>query len=125
MTDARKRALTGLGHLLKSDTKVVPLTPDRQRGRMSDAEPPMETSGDKENRTYQESADAADYRKGTAAGETVQLCLMPVNDDQHRKDPEAESQADQTQSGRRLLRCHVTPNVIAISAQKQSMLPIQ
>jgi len=92
---------------------------------MGGAKPPMEASGDEENRTYQESADAADYRKGTAAGETVQLCLMPVNDDQHRKDPEAESQADQTQSGRRLLRCHVTPNVIAISAQKQSMLPIQ
>jgi integrase len=28
-TDARKRALTGLGHLLKSDNKVVPLAPDQ------------------------------------------------------------------------------------------------
>jgi hypothetical protein len=54
----------------------------------------MEISGDKENRTYQESTDAADHCKGTAAGETVQLCLMPVDEDQHRKDPEAESQAD-------------------------------
>ena len=27
-TDARKRALTGLGHLLKSDDKVVPLVPE-------------------------------------------------------------------------------------------------
>ena len=61
---------------------------------MSDAEPPMETGGDKENHTHQESADAANYRNKTAAGETVQLCLMPVDDDQHRKDPEAESQAD-------------------------------
>ena len=92
---------------------------------MAGAKPPMDTGGAKENRTHQEGSDAADHRKRTAAGETVQLCLMPVNDDQHRKDPEAESQADQTQSGRRLLRCHVTPNVIAISAQKQSMLPIQ
>jgi hypothetical protein len=39
----------------------------------------METGGDKENLTYQESTDAADYRNGTAAGETVQLCLMPVH----------------------------------------------
>jgi hypothetical protein len=39
----------------------------------------MEIGGDKENRTYQESANAADYRKRTAAGETVQLCLMPVD----------------------------------------------
>jgi hypothetical protein len=54
----------------------------------------METGGDKENHTHQESADAANYRNKTAAGETVQLCLMPVDDDQHRKDPEAESQAD-------------------------------
>ncbi len=28
-TDARKRALTGLGHLLKPDDKVVPLAPDQ------------------------------------------------------------------------------------------------
>jgi len=41
----------------------------------------METSGNKENRTYQESANAADHRKGTAAEETVQLSLMPVDDD--------------------------------------------
>jgi hypothetical protein len=39
----------------------------------------MEASGDEENRTYQESADAADHRNGTAARETVQLCLMPVH----------------------------------------------
>jgi hypothetical protein len=60
----------------------------------------MEASGDKENRTYQESADAADHRKGAAAGETVQLCLMPVDDNQHSKHPEAESQGDQTHSSR-------------------------
>jgi hypothetical protein len=39
----------------------------------------METGGAKENRTYQESSDGADHRKRTAAGETVQLCLMPVH----------------------------------------------
>ena len=66
---------------------------------MSGAKPPMETSGAKENRTYQESADATDHRKGTTAAEAVQLCLMPV-DDQHRKDLEAKSQADQAQSSR-------------------------
>jgi hypothetical protein len=60
----------------------------------------MKTGGTKENRTYEESSDDADHRKRTAAGETVQLCLMPVGDDQHRKDPEAESQGDQTHSGR-------------------------
>jgi hypothetical protein len=54
----------------------------------------MDASGDKENRTYQESADAADHRNGTATGETVQLRLMPVDEDQHPKDPEADSQAD-------------------------------
>ena len=67
---------------------------------MSGAEPPMETSGKKENRTYQESANAADRRNGTAAGETVQLSLVPVDDDQHRKDPEAESQGDKAHSSR-------------------------
>jgi hypothetical protein len=39
----------------------------------------METGGAKENCTYQESPDAADYRKRIAAGETVQLGLMPVH----------------------------------------------
>jgi len=67
---------------------------------MTGAEPPVEASGDKENRTNQESANAADHRKGTTAGETIQLSLMPVDDDQHRKDPEAEGQADQTHSSR-------------------------
>jgi len=46
---------------------------------MAGAKTPMETGGPKENCIYQESADAADYRKGTAAGETAQLCLMPVH----------------------------------------------
>ena len=55
------------------------LAPDRQRGWMADAKPPMETGGAKENRTYQEGSDDADHRKRTAAGETVQLCLMPVH----------------------------------------------
>jgi hypothetical protein len=73
---------------------------DRQRGQMSDAESRMETSGDKENRTNQESADAADHRNGTATPETVQLRLMPVSEDQHPKDPKAESQADSTRSRR-------------------------
>ena len=61
---------------------------------MSDAEPPMETGGDKEDRTQQNSADAAAYRNGTAPGETVQLRLMPVDEDQHRKAPEPERQAN-------------------------------
>jgi hypothetical protein len=39
----------------------------------------METGGAKENRTYQESSDAADHRNEIAAGETVQLGLMPVH----------------------------------------------
>ena len=67
---------------------------------MAGAKPPMETGGAKENRTYQESSNDADYRKRTAAGETVQICLMAVDDDKHRKDPEAESQGDQTHSSR-------------------------
>ena len=70
------------------------LAPNGQRDRTSGAEPPMDVSGDKESRTHKNSADATDNRKGTAAGETVQLRLMLVDDDQHRKDPEAESQGD-------------------------------
>jgi hypothetical protein len=71
---------------------------------MFGAEPPVETGRDKENRTNQESADAADHCNGTAAGKTIQVCLS---------------------YGRRQQRCHLTPNVIATSAQEQSMLPIQ
>ncbi|MGA8656420.1 MAG: hypothetical protein WB586_09745 [Chthoniobacterales bacterium] len=54
----------------------------------------MEASGDQECRTHQTSDDAANYRKGNGAGETVQLCLMPIDDDQRPKDLKAESQAD-------------------------------
>jgi hypothetical protein len=54
----------------------------------------METGGAKENRTYQESSDGADYRKRTAAGETVQFCLMPVHYDQYPKDQEADRFAE-------------------------------
>ena len=61
---------------------------------MAGAKPPMETGGAKENRTYQESGDAADHRKRTAAGETAQLCLMPVQDDQYPKDREADRFAE-------------------------------
>jgi hypothetical protein len=39
----------------------------------------METSGDKENCTHQNSADTADYRNGTAAAKTIQVCLMPIH----------------------------------------------
>jgi hypothetical protein len=39
----------------------------------------MDASGDKENRTYQESADAADHCNGTATGKTIQVCLVPVH----------------------------------------------
>jgi hypothetical protein len=54
----------------------------------------METGGAKENRTYQESSDAADHCKRTAAGETVELCLMPVHKDQYPKDREADRLAE-------------------------------
>ena len=73
-----------------SESETDRLTPDRQRGRMAGAKTPMETGGAKENRTYQESSDGADYRKRTAAGETVQFCLMPVHYDQYPKDQEAD-----------------------------------
>jgi len=39
------------GWLGSSKSETGDLAPDRQRGGTSDAEPPMETSGDKENRT--------------------------------------------------------------------------
>jgi hypothetical protein len=42
---------------------------------MFGAKPPMETGGAKKNRTHQESSDAADHCNGTAAGETIQVCL--------------------------------------------------
>jgi len=35
--------------------------------------------------------DAADHRKGTATGETVRLCLMPADDNRHRKNSETKS----------------------------------
>jgi hypothetical protein len=58
----------------------------------------METGSDKENRTHNSSADAADYCDGTAAGKAVQLCLMPVHYDQYPEDREAYSFADQAHS---------------------------
>jgi hypothetical protein len=54
----------------------------------------METSCDKESRTHQNSADAADYRNGTAIGETIQICLIPVHYDQYPKGREADHFAD-------------------------------
>jgi len=67
---------------------------------MFGAEPPMDASGDKENRTYQESADATDHRKGTAIAKTVQVCLIPVQHDQHSEDRETDGFADKTDSSR-------------------------
>jgi hypothetical protein len=61
---------------------------------MSGAEPAMETRGDKESRAHQNSADAADHRNGAATGETIQICLMPVQYDQYPKDPEPNRFAD-------------------------------
>jgi hypothetical protein len=60
----------------------------------------MNASRDKENQTHQNSADAVDHRNGTATGETIQICLIPVHHDQYPKDPEAENQVDQAQSSR-------------------------
>ena len=45
----------------------------------------MNASRDKENQTHQNSADAADHRNGTATGETIQICLIPVHYDQYPK----------------------------------------
>jgi len=67
---------------------------------MSGAEPPMETGGDKENRSHENSADAADYCDGTATGKTIQVCLMSVYDYQYPKDQEADRFADQAHSSR-------------------------
>ena len=72
--------------------------PDRQRDGTSGAEPPMETSCDKENRTHENSADAADPCNGTPTSKTIQVCLMPVHYDQYPKDQEADRFADQTHS---------------------------
>jgi hypothetical protein len=65
------------------------LTPDMQGSRMSGAEPSkVETTNCLlGGRTL--SDDAADHRNEAPAGETVQLCLMPIDDDQRRKDPES------------------------------------
>jgi len=60
----------------------------------------MDANGNKKNRANQESTDATDHRKRAAAGKTIQVCLMPVNDDQYPKDREADGFADQTQSSR-------------------------
>jgi hypothetical protein len=71
---------------------------------MAGAGPQIERSSDKENCIYSSSGDAADHCNGTATGETIQVCLI---------------------YGRRQQRCHLTPNVIVKSAQKQAILPIQ
>ena len=67
---------------------------------MSDAEPPMDASGDKENRSHKNSADAADYCNGTATGETIQVCLIPVHYDQYPEDRETDGLAGQADSSR-------------------------
>ena len=67
---------------------------------MAGTKPPMETGGAKESRTYQESADAADHRNGTATGKTIRLCLMAVHYDQYPEDPETDTFADQAHSSR-------------------------
>ena len=76
------------------------LTPNRQRGRMSGAEPPMETSCNKENRSHKNSADAADHCNGTPTSKAIQLCLVPVHYDQYPKDRETDRVADQAESSR-------------------------
>ena len=89
--------MTGLG---LAKVKRADWRPDRQRGRMSGAEAPMETGGDNENRTHKNSGDAADYCDGTATGKTIQVCLVPVRYDQYPKDQEADRFADQAHSSR-------------------------
>jgi hypothetical protein len=54
----------------------------------------MDVSGDKENRTHKNSANAADHRNGTTTAKTVQVCLSPVHCDQYPKDQEAHRFAD-------------------------------
>jgi hypothetical protein len=60
----------------------------------------MVISGNKENRTDQNSADAADHRNGTAPSKTIRVCLMPVHYDQYPKDRETDRLADQADSSR-------------------------
>jgi hypothetical protein len=67
---------------------------------MAGAESPMETGGNKENRSHKNSTDAAYHCDGTAAGKTIRVCLMPVRYDQYPKDQEAHRLADQADSGR-------------------------
>jgi len=50
----------------------------------------METGGGKENHRHENSADTADHCNGTATAKTVQVCLMPVYDDQYPNDQEAD-----------------------------------
>jgi hypothetical protein len=88
------------GWLGSSESDTGRLAIDQQRGRTSGAKPPVETSGDEENCTHQNCADAADHYKGTATGETVQVRLMLVHDHQYPEDREADSFADQAHSSR-------------------------
>jgi hypothetical protein len=60
----------------------------------------MDANGNKENRAHEKGADATDYRNGTAAGKTIQVCLMPVHYDQYPKDRETGRFADQAHLGR-------------------------
>ena len=50
----------------------------------------MEISGNKENCTHENSADAADDCNGAATRKTVQVSLMPVHYDQYPQDREAD-----------------------------------
>jgi len=75
---------------------------------MPGAEPPMEITGNKENCTHENSADAADDCDRTASAETIQICLMPVHDDQYPKYREADRFAEQAHSSRDPLK-HLSP----------------
>ena len=54
----------------------------------------MEISGNKENCTHQNSADATDDCNGTATGKTNQVCLMPVHNNQYPEDRESDHFTD-------------------------------
>ena len=57
--------------------------------------PPMEISAHQESHADQNRSDAPNRGNGAATPEIVEVRLMPVRDDHHPEDREAERQADQ------------------------------
>jgi hypothetical protein len=74
--------------------------PEGERSRMFSTEPPVKQCGDKEGRADSDNADPVDCGDRAAPWKIIQVRVVPVHYDQHPEEREAQSEADQTKSGR-------------------------